>query len=340
VSGDPRAVWDAVRGWWDEPDAPLVVRTSGSTGEPRDVELSHRALAASVAATRSRLGGDGQWLLALPVTGVGGLQVLLRSAAAGVEPVFAADDWGQAVAALTGERAYTSLVPTQLHRLAAAQQLSVLRRFAAVLVGGAAIDDRLASRCADEGVPVVRTYGMTETCGGCVYDGLALDGVAIRLDVEGRISIAGPVLFDGYVGDPDATAQALSAGWFTSSDLGRIDDDGRLVVIGRADDVVVSGGVKVALPAVTQALTTLPGVTDAVAVGVPDAEWGTRVVAVVVAARPPAITAVRHLVSATLPRAWAPRAVLAVPAMPLLPGGKLDRRELQRLAAGARSSRS
>jgi O-succinylbenzoic acid--CoA ligase len=320
------------------PDGPVVVRTSGSTGKPKDVVLSHHALAASAVATLDRLGGPGQWLLALPVTGVAGLQVLVRSAVAGIAPVVAGDSIGRAIGELTAGRAYTALVPTQLHRLAATGELGVLRRFSAVLVGGAALDDRLATRCEDKGVALVRTYGMTETCGGCVYDGVPLDGVAFRLAEDGRILLTGPVLFDGYADDPAGTRDVLDDGWLRTSDIGRI-DDGRLVVLGRADEVVLSGGVNVALPAVTQALAGLPGVTDAVAVGVPDDEWGTRVVAVVVAADGPPLATVRDHVSAALPRTWAPRAVLAVPALPLLAGGKLDRLTLQRMAAEAPAGR-
>ena len=336
VHGEPGELWETVRSWWAAPDGPVVIRTSGSTGEAKDVVLSHRALAASAAATLERLGGPGQWLLALPVTGIAGLQVLVRSAVAGVAPVIAGDSIGRAVGELTGERAYTSLVPTQLHRLAAAGDLGVLRRFDAVLVGGAALDDRLATRCAGEGITLVSTYGMTETSGGCVYDGVPLDGVAFRLAEDGRVLLRGRVLFNGYADG----LRPLDGGWFRTDDIGRIEDDGRLVVLGRADDVVLSGGVNVALPAVTRALVDLPGVTDAVAVGVPDDEWGTRVVAVVVATQRPLLAAVRDHVSATLPRTWAPRAVLAVPALPVLPGGKLDRLTLQRMAGGAPAVRS
>ena len=337
VHGEPGELWETVRSWWAAPDGPVVVRTSGSTGEPKDVVLSHRALTASASGALDRLGGPGQWLLALPVSGIAGLQVLVRSAAAGIEPVIAGDSIGRAVGELSGERAYTSLVPTQVHRLAAAGELSVLRRFDAVLVGGASIDDRLAAHCADEGITLVRTYGMTETCGGCVYDGVPLDGVAYRLADDGRISLSGPVLFDGYADEP--AGDVLDDGWFRTSDSGRIDDTGRLVVLGRSDEMVLSGGVNVALPAVTRALVDLPGVTDAVAVGVPDDEWGTRVVAVLVAARVPSLAAVRDHVSATLPRTWAPRAVLGVPVLPTLPGGKLDRMALQRMAGGAPAGR-
>jgi len=343
LSGSAGELWAVVRRWWEAPDGPVVVRTSGSTGSPKGVVLSHAALAASARAALGRLGGPGQWLLTLPADNVAGLQVLIRSAACGVEPVLGDEhaDWAAAVAAVTGQRAYTSVVPTQLHRLAVADGLALLRRFDAVLVGGAALDPGLAARCAEEGVRLVQTYGMSETCGGCVYDGIPLDGVAVRLAVDGRIQLAGPMLFDGYAEDPDATAEALRDGWFATSDLGRFDDDGRLEVLGRVDEVVISGGVNVVLPAVTRALAGLPGVAEAVAVGVPDPEWGTRVVACVVASgSPPSLAAIRDQVAASVPRTWAPRALVELDAMPLLPGGKIDRLALRRLAAGGDQDRS
>src|SRR5690606_31760091 len=146
---------------------------------PKLVRLSRRAMVASAQATHQVLGGPGQWVLALPPSGVGGLQVLVRSALAGVEPVFADEfeDLNAACAALTAERRYVSLVPTQLHRLASAGQLSGLARLNAALIGGAALDPELRQTVADAGVRVVRTYGMSETSGGCVYDGRPLPGV-------------------------------------------------------------------------------------------------------------------------------------------------------------------
>ncbi|MFY0408523.1 AMP-binding protein [Solicola sp. PLA-1-18] len=340
VAGAPADVVPLLRAWLDaeaEPE-PLVVRTSGSSGRPKDVVLSRRAVTSSARATHARLGGPGRWLLDLPVTAVAGLQVLVRSLLAGTEPVVAADhpDLASAVGALGtgGARAYASLVPTQVHRLVRDGQVGVLAALDALLVGGAGMPVRLRQACADAGVNVVRTYGMSETAGGCVYDGVPLDGVAVRIDADHGVHLAGPVLFDGYGGDPDRTAAVLRDGWFATDDLGELDLDGRLRVLGRSDDVVVSGGVNVSLPAVTEALLAVDGVADALAVGVPDEEWGTRVVACVVGAAP--LTTLRDAVEASgLPRAWGPRAVVALDALPLLPGGKVDRVALRALAAGA-----
>lgn len=340
VHGSVREVYAALQGWWEAPDGPVVVRTSGSGGAPKDVVLSHDALTASARATQSQLGGPGQWLLDLPPTYVAGLQVLVRSLLAGTRPVVRAEhaSFADAVRQLGVGRCFTSLVPTQLHRLAAADELDLLRSFAAVLIGGAGLDPDLRRRCEDRGVRVVETYGLSETCGGCVYDGHPLDGVGVRVRGDGRIELAGPVLFDGYAGEPERTAEVLRDGWLLTSDLGDLDDDGRLVVLGRVDDVVVSGGVNVSLPAVTAALRGLPGVRDAVAVGVSDREWGSRVVACVVCppgVSTPSLAAVRELCGRTLPRDWAPRAVVRLESLPLLPGGKVDRAALTALAAQA-----
>ncbi|MCW2830264.1 MAG: AMP-dependent synthetase, partial [Aeromicrobium sp.] len=280
VAGEPRDVFELVADWVRDGGEPVVIRTSGSTGEPKDVVLSHAAVVASATASIDRLGGPGGWLQAMPVTGVGGFQVLVRSALAGLEPSFAGEhpSLPEAIAAIPGDRRYSSLVPTQVHRLLASGSPQLFASLDALLIGGAAVPPELLDALAD--VPVVRTYGMSETCGGCVYDGVPLDGVQVRIDEAGQVQIAGSMLFDGYV-DAEATALVLRDGWFSTADLGEI-ADGVLHVTGRVDDVVISGGVNIALPAVTVALRGLDGVRDAVALGVPDDEWGARVVAYVV----------------------------------------------------------
>jgi O-succinylbenzoic acid--CoA ligase len=193
-----------------------------------------------------------------------------------------------------------------------------------VLIGGAAVDEQLLARAADAGVTVVRTYGMTETCGGCVYDGVPLPGVEVHVDTGGVIRLRGPMLFDGYLLDAPHTSD-----WFTTSDLGRL-DDGVLTVLGRVDNVIVSGGVKVPAELVERALRRIPGISDAVVVGVPDAEWGERVVAVVTGAT--GIDVVREALRGDLPDEWLPREVVAVDALPLLASGKPDRVATRNLA--------
>jgi O-succinylbenzoic acid--CoA ligase len=310
-----------------EPGTDLVVVTSGTTGTGRGVLLSAGALRASADATHDRLGGPGSWLLALPVSAIAGIQVLVRSILAGIPATVRADGelLARAVARMPAGRRYTALVPTQLRRFLDAEP-DALRAFDAVLVGGAATDPALLDRARAEDVPVVPTYGMTETAGGCVYDGRPLDGVAVR--VPDGIELSGPTLALGYRLDPAATAEAFRDGWFRTRDGGTLDGDGRLTVHGRLDDVVISGGVNVVPAAVEAALREHPDVADAVVVGRPDAEWGQRVVAAVVPSpgRAPDLDVLRPWVADRLGAPAAPRALLLLDAIPLLHTGKPDRR--------------
>ena len=330
VSGTAAEILARLREWdaADDP-APLSVETSGSTGTPKRVLLSRAAMRASADATHARLGGPGQWLLNLPPSYVAGLQVLFRSVRAGTDPVVQDGSFEDAAAAMTGARRYVSLVPTQLVRLLDGDALSA---FDTVLVGGARLDPALRARALDAGVRVVSTYGMSETCGGCVYDGRPLDGVAVKIGADARVRIGGPVVFTGYDGQPELTAAAKEGDWFVTQDLGRIDHDGLLEVTGRVDDVVISGGVNVPAPAVAARLRAHPDVRDAEVVGVPDPEWGQAVVAVLVGDVP--LEDLRAWVAAEHPRAWAPRRVVPVAALPLLPNGKVDRLAVERIAAG------
>ena len=310
-----------------EPGADLVVVTSGSTGGGRGVLLSADALTASATATHDRLGGPGSWLLALPVSAIAGLQVLCRSLLAD-QPVtrIAPDEpLGEAVARMPAGRRYTALVPTQLRRFLDAEP-DGLQAFDAVLVGGAATDPALLARALDAGVAVVTTYGMTETAGGCVYDGRPLDGVRVRV-TDGGVELAGPVLALGYRLDPEATAASFADGWFRTRDAGVL-ADGRLTVTGRLDDVVITGGVNVAPSAVEAALRDHPAVADAVVVGRPDEEWGQRVVAAVVPTRgaAPELPELRAWVADRLGPPAAPRQLHLIDAVPLLHTGKPDRR--------------
>jgi O-succinylbenzoic acid--CoA ligase len=322
--------------------AAVVIATSGSTGAAKHVVLSAAALQASARATAERLGGPARWLLALPAHHVAGVQVVVRSLLAGAPPVvqdlrggFRPDDFAAATRGLGTERRCTSLVPTQLGRLldAGGVAIDALRGYAAVLVGGAALAPRLHARAIAEGVAVVTTYGMSETAGGCVYDGVPLDGVRVELEDGGRIRLGGPTLADGYLGDPELTAAAFAGGWFRTGDLGRW-RDGRLEVLGRADDVIITGGENVAPAAVERALIAQDGVIAACVVGVPDPEWGQVVAAAVVLDGPldPALAQrLRAGVRTALGRAAVPRILRAVPAIPLRGIGKPDRVAAARL---------
>jgi O-succinylbenzoic acid--CoA ligase len=318
------------------PETAVVIATSGSTGEPKGAELTAAALRASARASLGRLGArpGERWLSCLPPSHISGLQVFIRSLLAGSVPVLAGR-LDVATAAAAGGH-YVSLVPTQLrHLLDEPGGPAALASFRGILLGGAAVPGGLLAGARAAGARVLTTYGMTETCGGCVYDGRPLDGVSVRIGADGRIGLAGPVLFAGYRGRPDLTAAAMDGPWFVTSDLGELGADGRLAVRGRADGMINTGGEKVAADEVAAVLAGCPGVRDAVVIGRPDPEWGELVTAVVVAADPddpPGLAGLRRWARGQLPDYAAPRALVLVPAIPLLRSGKPDPQALRLLA--------
>lgn len=333
MSGGAEEILALLRDWDAAADPePLVIETSGSTGEPKRVLLSRDALRASALATSDRLGGPGQWVLNLPPSYVAGVQVLYRSVVAGTVPVVLEDgDLAAAWQQMTSDRRYVSVVPTQLYRALEDGSVSALARFAAVLVGGGPLGPDVRAEAEAHGVTVVQTYGMSETCGGCVYDGVPLAGVEVRVEDAGagEVLLRGPVLFDGYAGDPDRTAAAFRDGWLITNDLGHWTPDGRLQIDGRADDMIISGGVKIPARAVAAQLTGALAVRAVEVVGVPDPEWGERVVAVLATNHPPTLAEVRAAVE---PRSWAPRQVVVVDELPELANGKSDRMAILELA--------
>ncbi|EHK86820.1 o-succinylbenzoate--CoA ligase [Saccharomonospora azurea] len=325
-----------------EPGTAVIITTSGSTGRPKGTLLSARALLASAHATHARLGGPGRWLLATPPGYIGGLQVLVRSHLAGTTPGVvdlsrgfrpeAFDEAAREVLSSPGPH-YTALVPTQLSRLLDAGGAQVAR-FDAIVLGGAAYPDELRRRAERAGVSVIPSYGMSETASGCVYDGDPLDGVRVRLGADDRVEVSGPVLAHGYRLDPAATAEAFVDGWFRTSDVGRWTDDGRLQVLGRLDDMINTGGVKVPARQVEDALLRHPGVRAAGVVGLPDPEWGRRVAAVVATTDELDLDSVRDAVRADLGAAATPKQLLVVDELPLIGPGKVDRSALRRLLLG------
>lgn len=330
----------------------LVVATSGTTGAPRGVVLTHAAVQAAAEAVHRRLSVDpatDRWLACLPLSHVGGLMVVVRSVLTGTPLTFATDigrdvggDTGGGTGGATSgdsdtnpaepgatrggtggatspaEPAATlvSVVPTLLDRMDTAG-------FRVVLLGGAA-DSRLRAG------NVVRTYGMTETAGGVVYDGEPLDGIEVRADATGRLQVRGLGLLRSY---RDGTDPKGPDGWLSTGDMGEM-VEGRLVVHGRADDLIVTGGENVWPGPVAEILRMHPAVADVAVVGRPDEEWGERVVAVVVPqdpVAPPALAGLRSLVKERLPAYTAPRELVLVDALPRTPGGKLRRSALRSL---------
>ena len=344
---DSQRLSRASRGGLAGPGVPeevaVVLATSGSTGIPKGAELTGAALVASARASLARLGAapGERWLCCLPTHHISGLGVLVRSLLAGSVPVLR-DRVDAGVVARdasdTARCSYVSLVPTQLRRLLDAG--APLAGFRAILLGGAAIPRGMLAEAAAAGARVVTTYGMTETCGGCVYDGIPLDGVRVASGADGRIRISGPVLFSGYRLAPELTRTALLDGWFVTSDLGELTEAGRLVVRGRADDVIISGGEKIVAGEVEQVLRGCPQVRDAVVVGAPDPDWGERVTVMIVAADnavPPSLDDLRAYVRDRLPRYAAPQAMVVVGELPMLTSGKPDRQLIRDMAAGRAS---
>ncbi len=354
----------------DDPSVPLenddvafVVTTSGSMGEPRGVLLSGSALIASARATDSRLGGPGRWVMALPAHHVAGLLVLVRAYLSGIPPVpletvggaghFSAQEFANATRAarslcdIDGARLRTALVPTQLARIVEMGPAAsdCLNSYDSILIGGAAAAHGLIARATAMGANIITTYGMTETCGGCVYDGTPLPGVAVRIadandEGIGRIELAAPSIAKGYRLRPDLTKESFSQGLFRTSDLGRIDEKARLVVVGRVDDVVQVGGVNVSVAAVEAAVSDHPMVSQAAVVATSDDQWGSRITAFVV---PGAADTLPHdqLAASVIERAASalgaearPRTVTMMDILPTMPTGKIDRAALRALAQG------
>ena len=311
----------------------LVVRTSGTTAAPRGVVLSRAALRAGVEASIDRLDArsGARWLAVLPVHHVAGLLVVLRARVAGTTPIVHPRFDAARVAAETSAT-HVALVPTMLHRLL--EHDADVRRFHRILLGGAATSDDLRARATAAGARLTISYGMTETAGGCVYDGRPLDGVSVAVEPDGRVLLRGDVLANGYLVDGRVVPLTDEDGWFRTGDVGTF-ADGRLVVHGRADDVIVSGGVNVSTTAVAEILHDHPRVADAAVVGVPDDEWGEVAVALVVPSdpdAPPSLADLRDHVGAHGDRAAAPRRLRVVSALPRTAMGKIDRRALRAAA--------
>jgi o-succinylbenzoate---CoA ligase len=310
----------------------LVIHSSGTGGVPKLVQFDRPAIDAAVASSTLALEASphDRWLCCLPLAHVGGLLVVLRSVLLGA-PVTVHPRFDPRAVAAEGDAAFVSLVPTMLARLLDAH--ADLSHFRAILVGGARVPAPLADRARAEGANVIETYGLTESCGGVVYDGRPLPGTEVRIDGDGGIQLRGPTVMRGYLDDPDATARAFNnGGWLRAGDGGWIDAQGRLRVAGRLDDLINTGGEKVWPEEVEAVLNDHPGVADVGIVGRPDPEWGQLVVAYVVPAdraAPPSLESLRYHVARTLPRYMAPRNLVLVPeGLPRTASGKVRRAAL------------
>jgi o-succinylbenzoate---CoA ligase len=300
----------------EEGDA-LVMASSGTTGSPKGIVLTHSAITASAEASSSRLGvtKNDHWLACLPLSHVGGMSVVTRALHIGtgltVHPGFDPDAVMQSPATMV------SLVSTALRRIDP-------QRFVKILLGGAAPPENLAPN-------VVTTYGMTETGSGVVYDGMPLNGVEIQIRPHaemstpdwGQIFVRAPMLMRCY---RDGTNPSDADGWFPTGDLGGWDVTGRLRVQGRAGDLIITGGENVWPEQVERVIASHLGVADVAVVGRPDPEWGQAVVAYVVPADdPPDLQAIRNHVRSELPAFCAPRDLVMVAEIPRTALGKIAR---------------
>lgn len=312
-----------------------VVVTSGTTGEPKGVELSFEAMTASAQAVSAALevGPKDRWLCCLPLRAIAGLAILARARTSGI-PVTVQRRFHPAAVAEAGDASLVSLVPTALARLLEAGV--DVSRFRRLLLGGGPIPEPLLEAGAAAGAHVVTTYGMTETGGGVVHDGHPLPGVELAIADDGEILVRGPVLMERYRFQPDETAAALAGGWLHTGDVGRV-EKGRLQVVDRRRDIVISGGVNVSPAEVELVLARHPAVADVAVAGVPDAHWGERVVAYVVAAdpsRPPGLAELRSFAARSLSPPKLPRQLMLVTDIPRTAGGKPRRHLLAGQAAG------
>lgn len=309
----------------------FIVETSGSSGTPKRVELSAAAALVSAKASADRLGGSGQWLLALPINFVAGLNVLIRSAVAETQPVmmntsvgFTAESFVRHASMLRGDKKFTALVPTQLSRLAIAAEhessvLDALRSFDAILVGGQSTAPQLVSSLRELGVNVIETYGSAETFGGVVYDGLALDGVSVFIRDDSKIEISSATLANEFA----------SAGKVVMSDLGEI-VDGKLKVLGRADRVLISGAIKISLDRVEAIAAEVAGVVEVAATSISDSEWGERV-GIVYLGSPEVADEIASRLADELGPAAKPLRVMRADRVPKLTSGKNDLQSISRL---------
>ncbi|MBK8445352.1 MAG: AMP-binding protein [Micropruina sp.] len=306
-------------------DVAVLIGTSGSTGAPKGVLLTRDAIAASVRATHRRLGGAGHWVCPLPMHYVAGMMTAARAALGGGALSVVPSELTELP--LRPGRNYLSVVAAQLHRALESDAITgALAGFDAILVGGSAIPAGLLHRGREAGLTLVPTYGMAETCGGCVYAGVPLDDVAVTIDDDDRISLSGPMVFSGYRLDPRLTEQVLAGRTLRTSDRGRW-SQGRLQVLGRADDVVISGGSNVDLAHVQRVADDELGPGVLAVLAVPDERWGARIVALTDRDLD------RTVITATLRRrldaAAVPREVRRVAGLPRTSTGKIDRRVLR-----------
>ena len=296
----------------------ILIETSGSTGTPKLVALSAQAIKASAEVTNQYLGAEpgDRWSLTLPLNHIAGINQLTRSI-----------DLKSSPAPSDGEGAqFISIVPTQLHR-AIQNRDSLFNNLLAtkkVLVGGAPISQNLIDEANECGISIVTSYGMTEMSGGCIYNLQPLPGVEMRIDVNGLINLKGPMIANSYFGDEASTNKNFQSGWFITSDVGEI-NNGELKILGRSDDLIISGGEKISAVKVESLIRSHFPDLEIIVIGISDIEWG-QALRVVVAGKNRGLTLaqIRDIVGLQIGRFAAPRSLLHLERMPMIGIGKPD----------------
>ena len=302
-------------------DISILVATSGSTGTPKEIALTASALLASAAASNKYLKaakGD-TWSLLLPLTHIAGINVLMRAKQLGTEPLDLRNHVGEYPHA-----DFTAIVPTQLFNALTENPalLKHLQGAKAVLVGGASLSEELRAQGVAAGINIITTYGMSETCGGCVYDGVALDGVAFEITTDGRIKISGPILAD----------VKKENGWFVTQDLGKI-VDGKLQVIGRSDDVIISGGENISLSAIEAAINKEYPDLLVAAFATPDSKWGQALHIAVQSQDENIKSELSEVLVNSIGNHVKPKSVLLLDKLPQIGVGKVDRISLAKMVS-------
>ena len=302
-------------------DISLLVATSGSTGTPKEIALTASALLASATASNKYLKaskGD-SWSLLLPLTHIAGINVLMRAMQLGTDPLDLRNHVGEYPHA-----DFTAIVPAQLFN-ALSQNSALLKHLQgakAVLVGGASLSEELRAQGVAAGINIVATYGMSETCGGCIYDGVALEGVKFEITGNGSIKITGPVLAEVEKED----------GWFVTQDLGKI-VDGKLQVIGRSDDVIISGGENISLSAIEAAISKKYPDLLVAAFATADSKWGQALHLAVQSNDESVKSQLSEVLVNSIGNHVKPKSVILLDKLPQIGVGKIDRISLAKMVS-------
>ena len=304
-------------------DVSVIVQTTGSSGTPKYVGLNRSALIISAQLSLEYLHaapGD-LWSLLLPLHHIAGINVLVRSLELVTTPIDLRESKSYT------DVDFTAVVPTQIFSALNGDQnlLAHLQSAKKVLVGGAALTDELHQSAVSAEISIARTYGMSETSGGCVYEGRTLGQTQVRISENGFIEIAGPIIASGYIQDPATWSESFYEGWFITSDLGQIDSYGSLSIMGRGDDLYISGGEKVSLAAVTKKLEERYSQNNWSVLALDDLKWGQRLVIAVAGENPPTQEEIATLLGDTFGNAAKPKQYLTFETLPLIGIGKVDR---------------